>query len=297
MKMNPKIEEQLQLLINEWFIFTDQEKILWYLEKVGYHKLIPYFKNAPGDIERVIWYYIFDKRLRLLCLDMLEVIENAIKSIIINHLSTDIWDKKRYIKEERYNQEAISIRLEFIENKTIERKNNDPLVKNYFEHNKTKNLPDYIFFDKLTFWEITRIFKDLKLEYKKTIAEFFWINWFMFEDWIFALKYLRNLCSHYENLFNKKMTISVRSRLIKELIGNQNTFLAYFAILSVFNKLLIPNFDRQNKIIKLMKKFNVSREEIGLEKNLPSELESEAWEVLLNELYEKHIKKSNLFSK
>lgn len=84
----------------------------------------------------------------------------------------------------------------------------------------------------------------------------------MFEDRIFSLKYFRNLCSHYENIFNKKMTISIRSRLIKEHIGNQNTFIAYFAILSVFNKLLIPNFDRRYKVIELMKKFNISRSEI-----------------------------------
>lgn len=82
---------------------------------------------------------------------MLEVIENAIKSIIINYLSTDVSDKIRYTKKDIYNQESISTRLEFIKNKIIERKTNDPLVKSYFEQNQTEDLPDYIFFDKLTF--------------------------------------------------------------------------------------------------------------------------------------------------
>ena len=294
---NQKIEQQLQLLKERWFEITDQEKILWYLEKVGYHRLAPYFRNANGNIDRVISFYLFDKRLRLLSLDMLEVIENAIKSIIINYIFPDPKENNRYINSDIYISETYDERIKFIKYKTAERKVVDPIVKRFFKNNpKEKYLPDYIFFEKLTFGEIRQIFKDLKIEYKKEISDYFWINGFMFEDWIFALKYFRNLCSHYENIFNKTMTISIRSKIIATELWTQNTFIAYFALLSVFNKLLIPNFDRQNKVIELMKKFRISTIDIwDKQKNLPSELESEAWEVLVNSLYEKHIKKSNLF--
>ena len=305
--MNKKIERQLKKLEDMWFAIPDQEKTLWYLEKVGYHRLSPYFKISDTNIDKAISYYIFDKRLRFLILDMLEVIENAIKSIIINYIWESFSHNDRYMNKELYQDSTIinrqwieeniaEKRLEFIHKKIEEWKSTDRKVKDFFIYNATSKLPDYIFFDKLTFWELVKTYKDLKLEHKKTIAEYFWINGMIFEDWIYSLKYLRNLCSHYENIFNKKMTISIRSELILELIWNQNTFISYFCILSVFNKLLIPNFDWWKKVIELMQKFSISSEQIWLDKkNLPSELESEAWEVLVNKVYTKHIIKSNLF--
>lgn len=295
--MNSKIQEQIQLLQDKWFTITDQEKVLWYLEKVWYHRLSPYFKNASGDIERVIGLYIFDKRLRLLILDMLEVMENAIKSIMINYIGSLFDNKNRYLDIKLYEDKYIAERLGFIGNKTVERKANDATVKNYFSRNpQSEILPDYIFFDKLTFGELIKIYRDLKIEYKKIISEYFWINVRIFENRIFSLKYLRNLCSHYENVFNKTMITNIKSEMIEEMFGNVNRFIWYFALLSVFNKVLIPNFNRYSKIIELMTKFSITSEEIWLQtKNLPSELESEAREVLVDSLYTKYIKKSNLF--
>lgn len=295
--MNKKIQEQIQMLQDKWFVITDQEKVLGYLEKVGYHKLLPYFKDANGDIDKVISYYIFDKRLRFLILDMLEVIENALKSVCINYIWESFSQKDRYVDTVLYREECVVNRIKFIENKILEWRINDTKVKNYFSaHFDEKTLPDYIFFDKLTFWELIKIYKDFNLEHQKTIAWYFGINGMLFTDWMYSLKYLRNLCSHYENVFNKTMTFSVGSRTILQLIESQNTFVSYFCLLSVFNKLLIPNFGRAQKVIELIQKFSIAPWQIWFnKKNLPSELESEAWEVLVDKVYSKHIIKSNLF--
>lgn len=296
--MNSKVDQQLSLLQKRWFTYTDKEKVKWYMEKVWYHRLSFYFKNAPKDIERVIGLYIFDKRLRLLILDMLEVIENALKSIMVNYIWKSFWNKYRYTEKSIYKQDFSDKRLSFIFSKIAELKSKDPTIKYFFcKYNSETEIPDYLFFDKLTFGELLRIFEDLDFEYQKTIANYFWIVPIIFIGWMKNLHYLRNLCSHYENVFNRNMTFAIRAEKAQELFWTNNMFISYFAILSLFNKLLIENYKRPKKIIELMIKFWISFQDFWRKENPPSELVSEAWEVLVELLYGKYIKMSNLFEK
>lgn len=294
--MNSKVSQQLSLLQKRWFTCDDEEKVRWYMEKVWYHRLSFYFKNAPQDIERVIGLYIFDKRLRLLILDMLEVIENALKSVMVNYIWKSFWYKHRYVNKNIYKQESSDKRLSFVFAKIVELKEKDPIIKYFFwKHDKETEIPDYLFFDKLTFGELLKIFEDLNFDYQKEIASYFWIVPTLFIARMKCLHYLRNLCSHYENIFNRKMTFAIRAEKIEELFWVNNMFISYFAILSLFNKLLIENYNRPNKIIELMGKFWISFMDFWRKENLPSELESEAWKVLVQSLYGKYVKKSNLF--
>ena len=61
----------------------------------------------------------------------------------------------------------------------------DSTVKRYFSKNTTEvHIPDYIFFDKLTFGEIVAIFRDLKTVYRKAIASYYGVNYKVFDSWI-----------------------------------------------------------------------------------------------------------------
>ncbi len=293
--MTIKIQQQIEGLLQDGFVLVDETQVRWYLEKVWYHRLFPYFRDSNKDIQKVISLYIFDKRLRLLVLDMLEVIENAIKGIVIHHIWSQFEDNEpRYQNAFLYEENYSDNRLMFIKDKIEDRKKNDITIKTYYKYNPNSSLPDYLFFDKLTFGELVKILKEMRPDYQKVISAYFWINSEIFMGWIFCLKYLRNLCSHYEYLYNRKMTFHLKSKVINEGIWNQNSFLSYFALLSLFNKILIPNFHRTIKVLELIKKFDMKSEALWLQtKNLPSELESEAWEVLVNSLYIKYIKKSN----
>jgi len=287
--MNPKIQKQFEKIKNR-FAIEDEQKVLWYLEKVWYHRLSFYFKNNT-DFEKIISDYIFDKILRHLVLDMLEIIENTLKCVIVNEIWVLFENKARYLDRDIYNPDFVDERLQFIYHKMIERKKSDLIVKNFLEkQSKNEELSDNIFFDKLTFGELIKVFRDMKTGYKTKVSKYFGISLKIFDNRIFALKYLRNLCSHHENIFNKKMTIHLMWYEITKLCWNTNSFLSYFAILCVFNKLLIPNYKRKEKVIDKMDKYNISFANFTQKENLPSELESEAWEVLVNLLYTKYIK-------
>jgi len=290
--MNKNIEEQLST-IKERFTVKDEDKILWYLEKVGYHRLSFYFKNNTST-EQIISEYIFDKILRHLVLDMLEILENSLKCVVVNEIWEMFQDKFWYMNRNIYKSEVVDGRLAFIYKKIDERKEKDATIKDFFEKNGDwAQIPDSLFFDKLTFGELIKVLRDMYFDYFKKVAQYFGIAPTIFDNRIFSLKYLRNLASHHENIYNKNMVIRLLGDKIQEFCGNRNSFLAYFAVLSVFNKLLIENYKWADKVFEKMEKYNISLEKIWQKENLPSELESEAWEVLVNKVYTKYVKKAS----
>ncbi len=293
--MQKRLEQDMKLLQYKWIIISDEKEVLWYLQKIGYHRLSVYTYNT-NDFATIKSRYIFDKRLRTLVMDMLEVIENSIKSIIYYHLWDQFDSHIRYTEQNIYNQQYATQRLAKIQEITKQLSENDQLAKKYFRENPWEvYLPDYIFFDKLTFGELIYIFRDFDIEHQKVISGYYGLNYQVFDNRIVALRYFRNLCSHFEHIYNRTMVYAVKWYGIVDSIWNNNRFISYFLIISIFQKILIPNYTRSDKVIELLNKFSISTEEIWLQnKNLPSKLESEAWEVLIHEVYTKNIKNANL---
>lgn len=90
--------------------------------------------------------------MRLLILDMLEVIENALKSVMINSVGHTFHNNFWYSDPSVYQKQNVDKRLSFIFSKIADLKQKDPTVKYFFDnHPLETNIPDYIFFDKLTF--------------------------------------------------------------------------------------------------------------------------------------------------
>ncbi len=123
-------------------------------------------------------------------------------------------------------------RLKFINEKIEELSKKDLEVKKILE--KYNILNSEIFINKLTFWEIVRFIQDLNKENKLIISEIVWIKLKLFENWLDCLVYLRNICSHWENIINKKMIKTVEWKDIIELfwIESNNRYISYI----YFNK-------------------------------------------------------------
>ena len=225
---------------------------------------------------------------------MLEVIENSCKSVLCSH----IWDIHKnnlwYTNLDTYIPKYAHKRLLDIDKTTNVLKKNDVTSKKYFKENPhEKYLPEYIFFDKLTFWWLIFLFKDLKTPTKKSIARHYWVNYLLLENRIDCLRYLRNLCSHYEPIFFRKMLYAIKWFEVEESIWSRNTCGTYFLLVWLMQKIIMPNYNRNSKVHTLMEKFSISYSDIWIQnKNLPSkhELDSEAWEVLLTEVYQKNVK-------
>ncbi len=92
------------------------------------------------------------------------------------------------------------------------------------------------------------------------------------------------------------MTFKIRWKDIskKFWIKENDKFISYFVILSIFKEKLICNFAFEEKIFKKIKQYSIDFNLFWQKKEtFHSELESEAWKVLVNPLYKKYVKKSN----
>jgi len=240
--------------------------------------------------------YDFDRQLRLLNIEFLEKLELHFKKSILEFLEKynySIFDDFLYF--EKYLESTNTILKEKIKHL----KKSDKDVRFYLQKNNTKEISNFLFIEKLTFWEIYKIFRNFKIRNKKNISNKYNLNIYVFENWIYASKYIRNICSHYYNLFNIKWIIWIECNKITINTWKNNSYLNYFFILSLFEKTILWVNTWQEQIISLINKYWISSEEINLgqKNNLPSELETEAWKVLVNQVYSFYKQKSNKFSK
>ena len=193
-----------------------------------------------------------------------------------------IWDK--FFDEETYFSLNKVERIKYIEKKKSELIVKDEETKKYFENNW--KISNSLFINKLTFWEIFRIFKDFTNKNKKNISEKFWIDFVLFESWMKSMVYLRNLASHQENIFNKKMLLTFKWKKFSEKLWKTNWFKQYLVLLALFEKILWVN-----------KKGSILNIKPFLVETSPFEHSLEALEVCLKSLYDFYIKKSNYFMK
>lgn len=300
--MQNLLNEQIEYIKNLWFIITDESKILWYLKWVWYFRLKKYFnifENKNIDFQKVIDHYLFDKNLRILNLNMIESIEIYIKNVFVLTFWNDYLDKNIY------NEKLIIVKWEelkiqdnriiFINQKIEELSKKDLEVKNILDKYSVLNAE--IFINKLTFWELVRFIQDLNKENKIAFSKIIWIKLKLLLNWLDCLVYLRNICSHWENIINKKMLKAVEWYEINKLfwIENNNRYISYFIIISIFRENLIPHFKWEEKVFKKMEQYNINLTDFWQKKEtFPNELDSEAWKVLVQPLYKKYIKKSNI---
>ena len=301
--MENLLKKHLEYIKKLWFIINDETKVLWYLEWVWYYNLKAYFnifEDKNIDFQRVIDYYLFDKNLRFLNLNIIESIEIFIKNLFVLKFWNSYLDKNIYsdriIKIKGEEKKIQDNRIEFINIKIDEFSKKDKEVKNILD--KYEKLNVEVFINKITFGEFIRIIQDLNKENKLIISKTIWIKLKLLLNWLDCLVYLRNLCSHWENILNKKMIKSVEWKEINNLlwIENNNSYISYFTIISIFKEILIPNYKWEEKVFRKMEQYNITLEDFWQKKEtFPNELESEAWKVLVNTLYKKYVKKARLF--
>ena len=92
-------ERMLEQLESRGLVVPDRDRALRYLRHLGYYRLSPYtipfqaerstHTFAPGaEFDDVLDLYVFDRKLRLHCLDALERVEVAVRAALTDHMST-----------------------------------------------------------------------------------------------------------------------------------------------------------------------------------------------------------------
>lgn len=135
------IEEQIRLLRSRGMQFSSEEYAKECLSHISYFRLKYYWTDMIDEetehnflkgasFDDVIARYNFDRSLRLILFDAIEIIEVALRAKIINHLSqakdSGLWylDKSLFEKMEYYEDFLLDLKYEF-------ERSTEPFAKEY----------------------------------------------------------------------------------------------------------------------------------------------------------------------
>lgn len=269
------INQQVELLKERGLIVEDEETLKKYLTNISYYHFSIYFKFFQKDdifiagttFENVLNIYVFDQKLRLLLLDVLERIEKSFKCRLtyeIAVLSGDscwISDAKYFKNEVTHNDRIV----ELLENL---RYSKEIYVKHYYEtYNLPKYPPVWMVIETLTFGQCVMIYSQLKPEYQKVIAGTYGINKKFITNWLHALSVIRNFCAHHSRLWNREMVITLNQRhgIYGKLFDNSNgnRLFNYLLVMQIINCKFNPTSKWVERLEKIISEHSINISHMG----------------------------------
>lgn len=227
---SPKtFEEQLKILKNEHNLIiknnTFDQQILknvnYYVLKnyavsFGYisketinSKQYKYTKNV--ELYDIYDLYLFDIKLKNIIIYAIGMIEKNLRSCISNFLTLKYHDSE--MLNEKYYQSPIP--FETIKN--VHKRIKESILKKqitddltiFFSNNK--HIPLWISIESFSFGELFYFYKnlnkssDINSNDKTQIAKNYGLSSHIFESFLYSIKFVRNLCSHFNRLIGRKL--------------------------------------------------------------------------------------------
>jgi abortive infection bacteriophage resistance protein len=271
-KAHTSTQDLVKLLQLRGLTIVDCVKAERYIDFIGYYRLSAYMypllqmpkeqhRFKPNTtFDQVLMIYRFDKKLRLLIFNEIEKIEIAIRSSIVNIVSSmtgnPFWmtNPNYFIDTTKFHHTITLINTE------LHRSREDFII--HFKQTYSDTYPPaWILAEVLPFGVITNIFSNIKdARIKKRIAHKFGLQISPFESWLTIISLTRNYCCHHARIWNKQNTI--RPMLPNRIMGSwitlpTDTLRIYFdlCIIKYFLNIISPNNDMKTKINTLLSSF------------------------------------------
>lgn len=208
------ITEQLKSLEAKGLVI-DIDNAEFYLERINYFRLARYLSsfrdfNAQDKsykkgvcFSEVLQLYYFDKDLRLLLFSLIQSIEVAVRSKMINRLSKI--DTHWFMRSDlalnsgKFDSNLASIIRE------VERSGED-FIQNYFNsYDEPKLPPAWKTMEVLSFGQLSKLYANfIECDEKKSIAYHFNLpNHKVLLSWLRTIAVLRNYCAHHSRVWNR----------------------------------------------------------------------------------------------
>lgn len=257
-KLKPVLtqEELIIKMKNRWLIIKDSEiyyiknhlNLIWYYRISLYAKefykfeFIKWVKIIKDEFienttfKDIIELYNFDRKLRILVLNIIEKFENSFKSFIIEALTQknkNFFEYVYYKKTYKDYNTMFKVRNDIINNYfnpiEIENKRTN---KHFYIRYSNEYLPINYYVQSLTFWWLKNFYNSLHIKHKIKILSFFWL----FKYWDYSKKELKtkfNLIE--ENNFKKDL---FKIMLIRNIVSHHDILFSNNINWKKFNKCL-----------------------------------------------------------
>lgn len=173
--------------------------------KEEHSKQISYFidKFLPNTCFNEIYkLYLFDKKLRLLLLDIIERLEVNIRSVLAHELGRI--KALSYLDESLINPKYLKNYKEIwlVKLKSEISKSKDDFIS--WHTKQDKEIPFWVIIEIWEFGTLSKYYSFLKGGYQTKIAKKFGTNGNTFGKWLHEINLLRNLCAHHSRVWNKE---------------------------------------------------------------------------------------------
>lgn len=282
-------EEQLVILKSRGMVVNDDDAALTYLERVGYYRLSAYWypfrkfniqQNANTgamaytrsdeladntQFVDAIRLYLFDKKLRLLVMDALERIEVAVRVDIAYLLGERDTFAYKNINEfhpsfaRKRNRHSNKTAFDSWQTKyaSLLNRSKEDFV-NHYRQKHGADLPIWVAVEIWDFGAVSQLFAMMKVADKQKIAEKYGVSYFqVFESWLRALNYLRNITAHHSRLWNRNIIDQPKLPTLGKIdwcdgfIGQADLIAKPFLLLAIVNhfmKIICPATQWNNRV-------------------------------------------------
>lgn len=209
--------QQVELLESRGLIVVDKIEAERFLSQVNYYRFSAYclsfeksrhiFKPGVsfGDIRSL---YEFDRCLRFLIDEALEVVEIYLRSLVLHQLS--------HAYGAFAHEESKTFKPTF-DHATWIVKIHDEAQRSrekFIIHYKNKyigfpSLPIWMAVEVMSFGAVSQLYRNMQPKDQIALASIFGLHSSVFPSWLHTFTYIRNICAHHSRLWSKELAIAM----------------------------------------------------------------------------------------
>ena len=274
-------QEQVDLWAKRGLKVPDVHRAISYLNHISYYRLsayaIPFQKqkdkfDANTEFEDILQLYLFDRELRILIFDAIERIEIGLRTQLIYRMAHRYgphWheDPKLYVTSYR-NEKGFEINTYKSIQSFLKRQYNSDKPEVFVSHYLNRyeappTPPSWMVLELLTLGQVSRLYSDLAENKDKAgIANYFGVHFRVFESWLHALTYCRNLCAHHSRFWNREFHIQpkipkkTKFNWIDSRFAINNRSFYYINIIKYLLNVVNPHNSFKVKLEGLLEKYS-----------------------------------------
>lgn len=243
------IDEQLNLLVSRGLRVRDRERARHYLAHLSYYRLrgywLPFEQASTGsshqfrpetDFEDVVALYVFDRRLKLLLMDLVEQVEVSVRARWVNsfamrygphgHLAAS-----NFRDASRHSKCLASLREEL-------GRSRETFVEHYRRtYHEPPSPPLWAACEVMSLGQLSQWIQNLGHRAdRQAIAGGYGLDESVFCSFLHHLTNVRNLCAHHGRIWNRRFTFTMK---LPKSPSSLAVRLNPFADRNVFNTLVV----------------------------------------------------------
>jgi len=211
------IADQIALLKQRGMLFRNEAAAPQFLKNISYYRLKGYWWDMQDNFvlhtfkpkayfEDVLNRYNFDRQLRLILFDAIELIEISLRTKMIYHLSLSyggLWylNSSIFNDADKHQKHIEELKKEFD-------RSQETFVKDQKHRYQGQEVDSWKIFEVASFGTLSKIYKNLQyqLPEKTIIAKEFGLNRHSeLYSWLEPIAYIRNIIAHHSRLWSRNM--------------------------------------------------------------------------------------------